>query len=172
MPAAWGRICFQCSDCLRGMCLEQKDVCKLLAQQLLFLWPAQCRTWATWPINLGGGEKNAKFAHLASTYGITMILTRSNAIYGSSLEAFQIRATFREFGWTGFSTGWTEVTSLLCKWVCRECQRVDLSKSWILYTSTNVWCQQMLGIPCTLVIFGGRYTHLIQPATAPCMTDA
>ena len=36
--------------------------------------------------------------HLASTYGITMILNRSNAIYGSSLEAFQIRATFREFG--------------------------------------------------------------------------
>ena len=34
MPAARGRICVQCSDCLCGMCLEQKDVCKLLAQQL------------------------------------------------------------------------------------------------------------------------------------------
>ena len=34
MPPAWGRICFQCSDCLRGMCLEQTYVCKLLAQQL------------------------------------------------------------------------------------------------------------------------------------------
>ena len=51
------------------------------------------------------GEKHKVWIHLASTYGITMILNRSNAIYGSSLEAFQIRATFREFGWTGFSTG-------------------------------------------------------------------
>ena len=44
------------------------------------------------------GEKHKVWIHLASTYGITMILNRSNAIYGSSLEAFQIRATFREFG--------------------------------------------------------------------------
>ena len=44
------------------------------------------------------GETHKVWIHLASTYGITMILNRSNAIYGSSLEAFQSRATFREFG--------------------------------------------------------------------------
>ena len=74
------------------------------------------------------GEKHKVWIHLASTYGITMILNRSNAIHGRSLEAFQIRATFREFGWTGFSTGWTEVTSRQFKRVCSS-QRVDLSKN-------------------------------------------
>ena len=96
MPAAWG-ICFQSSDCLRGMCLEQKDVCKLLLNSFFFCDRHNAHS-ATWSRNLGGGEKHTKFAHLASTDGITMILNRSNAIYGSSLEAFQIRATFREFG--------------------------------------------------------------------------
>ena len=40
-------------------------------------------------------------------------------------------------------------------WVWAKWQR------WILYTSTNVWCQQMLGIPCTLVV--GTHIWCSQP---------
>ena len=40
-------------------------------------------------------------------------------------------------------------------WVLAKWQR------WILYTSTNVWCQQMLGIPCTLVV--GTHIWCSQP---------
>ena len=119
------------------------------------------------------GEKHKVWIHLASAYGITMVLNRSNAYGRKFLGSLSKSCRVSWICVNGFflqvelrlqacsASGYAASNCLphgrrnANVWILAKWQR------WILYASTNVWCQQMLGIPCTLVV--GTHIWCSQP---------